>query len=314
MTYDVSVVGLYILDVLGRPVERIPAGGAVEFIDEIRLTVAGTAGGTAVSCAKLGMACLAVGAVGDDEKADFIVSTLKGYGVDASRMQRVAGVPTSATMLNIRPNGERPALHQRGASDHLLVEADFYDAALDARFVHLGGTSLLRAMDGPASVAMMQAAKARGCRTSFDLIAATEETTELVRALLPYVDFFLPSEEEARVLSGRSDPAEMADVFLDQGAGCCAITLGEKGSYLAAPDARWTIAPLDVDLVDTTGCGDGYSAGFLAGLKAGLAVPDCARLATAAASLVATGLGSDAGIRDLEQTRALMQEVRARPA
>jgi hypothetical protein len=54
MRYDVSVIGLYILDVLGRPVTKIPDRGNVDFIEEIRLTVAGTAGGTVVDTAKLG--------------------------------------------------------------------------------------------------------------------------------------------------------------------------------------------------------------------------------------------------------------------
>src|ERR1700742_1971626 len=93
MRYDVSIIGLYILDVLGRPVTKIPDRGNVEFIDEIRLTVAGTAGGTVVDTAKLGLKSLAVGAVGDDEKADFVLATLQKFGVDTSAMQRLKGVP-----------------------------------------------------------------------------------------------------------------------------------------------------------------------------------------------------------------------------
>ena len=142
MRYDACFIGLYILDVLGRPVSRIPDRGNVEFIDEIRLTVAGTAGGTVIDAAKLGLKSLAVGAVGEDEKADFVLMTLGKFGVDTSAMQRIAGVPTSATILNVRPNGDRPALHVRGASDHFeLTEAD-YDLVLDAPIIHLGGTGL----------------------------------------------------------------------------------------------------------------------------------------------------------------------------
>jgi sugar/nucleoside kinase (ribokinase family) len=95
MACDVSVIGLYILDILGRPVSRIPDRGNVEFIEEIRLTVAGTAGGTVVDAAKLGLKSLAVGAVGDDEKADWVLMTLRKHGVDVSAMQCLAGVPTS---------------------------------------------------------------------------------------------------------------------------------------------------------------------------------------------------------------------------
>ena len=68
--YDASIVGLYILDVLGRPVSKIPDGGNVEFIEELRLTVAGTAGGTIIDCAKLGLNTLAVGAVGNEQSFD----------------------------------------------------------------------------------------------------------------------------------------------------------------------------------------------------------------------------------------------------
>ncbi|MEM7753671.1 MAG: carbohydrate kinase family protein, partial [Pseudomonadota bacterium] len=115
--FDVSVVGLYILDILGRPISAIPEGGNVDFIDEIRLTVAGTAGGTVVDLAKLGLKCQAVGAVGDDEKADFVMDHMARMSIDCRLMQRLDGVETSATILNVRPNGERPALHCRGASD-----------------------------------------------------------------------------------------------------------------------------------------------------------------------------------------------------
>ncbi|MGL6210539.1 MAG: kinase, partial [Paracoccaceae bacterium] len=76
MTADAAFIGLYILDVLGRPVIAIPEGGNVDFIEEIRLTVAGTAGGTVIDAAKLGLNCTAIGAVGADEKADWVMLTL----------------------------------------------------------------------------------------------------------------------------------------------------------------------------------------------------------------------------------------------
>jgi sugar/nucleoside kinase (ribokinase family) len=152
MTTDVSVIGLYILDVLGRPVTRIPDRGGVDFIEEIRLTVAGTAGGTVIDTAKLGLKSLAVGAVGDDEKADWVLLTMQKHGIDTSAMQRLNGIPTSATILNVRPNGDRPALHVRGASDHFDVPPSMYDQVFAAPIIHLGGTGLLKKLDGPASL------------------------------------------------------------------------------------------------------------------------------------------------------------------
>lgn len=310
MKYDVSVVGLYILDILGRPVSRIPEGGSVEFIDQIRLTVAGTAGGTVVDCAKLGLKALAVGAVGDDEKADFVLDTLRRHGVDTAMMQRLAGIPTSSTMLNVRPNGERPALHQRGASDHFEIPPSDWPTIFQAGIVHLGGTGLLRRMDGPPTAEFLRAAKASGCTTTFDLIAATEETFAVVEPALPHIDYFMPSDEEALVLSGRKTVEDAARFFLDRGAGACVFTMGAEGSYAATPDQQLRLPAFEVDVVDTTGCGDAYCGGFIAGLARGWNLEQSARFATAASALVATGLGSDAGIVSFEDTERFMHTAR----
>jgi hypothetical protein len=308
MRYDVSVIGLYILDVLGRPVTRIPERGGVDFIEEIRLTVAGTAGGTVIDTAKLGLKSLAVGAVGNDEKADWVLMTMQKHGIDTSAMQRVAGVPTSATILNVRPNGERPALHVRGASDHFDVPVSSYDQVFDAPIIHLGGTGLLRKLDGPASATLLREAKARGRTVTFDLIAANAETAKIVRPLLPYIDYFMPSIEEARDMSGQKTPEDCAKFYLDAGAACCVFTLGGDGAYYAHRDGtRLKSSAYDIKVVDTTGCGDAFDAGFIAALHHNMDVEQSLRFAQASAGLVATGLGSDAGITTFADTLEKMR-------
>jgi sugar/nucleoside kinase (ribokinase family) len=269
MRYDVSIIGLYILDVLGRPVTRIPDRGNVEFIDQIRLTVAGTAGGTVVDAAKLGLKCRAVGAVGDDEKADFVIATLEKFGIDASSMQRLKGIPTSATILNVRPNGDRPALHVRGASDHFDVAPATYDQVFDAPIVHLGGTGLLKRLDGEPSRNLLQ---------------------------------------EAKDMSGQGTPEDCARFYLDQGATCCVFTLGAEGAFYAHKDGtRLQVPAYDITVVDTTGCGDAFDAGFITALHRKMDPEQSVRFAQAAAALVATGLGSDAGIVSFDETLEQMK-------
>jgi hypothetical protein len=308
MRYDVSVIGLYILDVLGRPVVAIPERGNVEFIDEIRLTVAGTAGGTVIDTAKLGLRSLAVGAVGDDEKADFVLATMQKFGIDISAMQRLKGVPTSATILNVRPNGDRPALHVRGASDHFDVPLEFYEQVFDAPIVHLGGTGLLRKLDGENSRILLAEAKRRGRIVTFDLIAATAKTIEIVEPLLPFIDYFMPSIEEARDISGRTTPEDCAAFYLDRGTTCCVFTLGGDGAYYAHQDGtRLHVPAYKIKVIDTTGCGDAFDAGFITALHHRMEPETAIRFAQAAAALVATGLGSDAGIVSFEDTMEHMR-------
>lgn len=315
MRYDVSIIGLYILDVLGRPVTRIPERGNVEFIEEIRLTVAGTAGGTVVDAAKLGLRCLAVGAVGDDEKADWVLMTLKKHGIDTSAMQRLPGVPTSATILAVRPNGDRPALHVRGASDHFDVSPENYDQVFDAPIVHLGGTGLLKRLDGPRSVTLLAEAKRRGRIVTFDLIGASAETIGIVKPLLPHIDYFMPWIEEARDMSGAATPEACASFYLGAGAACCVFTLGAGGAYYAHRDGTRRSAPAyDIAVVDTTGCGDAFDAGFITALHHKLDLDTSMRFAQATAALVATGLGSDAGIVSFGETWAAMNSLPVKPA
>jgi sugar/nucleoside kinase (ribokinase family) len=115
---DVKVValGAHILDILGRPVEAIPEGQGGALIEEIRLSPAGAAGGTAVTMAKLGLSVLSAGAVGTDDAGRVLVEALERFGVDCSGLVRRSEVQTSATILPIRPNGDRPALHVIGAN------------------------------------------------------------------------------------------------------------------------------------------------------------------------------------------------------
>ena len=309
--FDVSVVGLYILDILGRPVTAIPEGGNVDFIDEIRLTVAGTAGGTCIDLAKLGLNCQAVGAVGSDEKADFVINRMQQFGIDCTHMARLEGVETSATILNVRPNGERPALHCRGASDHFTVSDDMLGDVLDCRYFHLGGTGLLAKLDGAPSAKLLQAAQEAGCVTTWDLVGAGPDTWQFVEPLLRHIDYFIPSIEEAEILSGISGVEENIQFFQTRGVTCPVLTMGAEGSMIAMGDERIHVPVYDIEVVDTTGCGDAYTAGFIAGLADGRSLTDCAHLGTASASLVAGGLGSDAGIVDRTQVEAEMTRWRA---
>ena len=308
--YDATIVGLVVLDVLGRPIEKIPEGGNLEYIEELRLTVAGTAGGTVIDCAKLGLSTLGVGAVGDDEKADFVISTLEKFGVDTSGFERLKGIPTSSTILNIRPNGERPALHLRGACDHFLPPPKDKINIFDCNVFHLGGTGLLKKLDGPVSVQLLKDAKENGCITTWDLIGATEQTINIVKPLLPHIDYFMPSIEEASLMSGLNDPKDVGKFYLDNGAKNCVFTMGGEGSLFINNSELIKTPAFDVKVVDTTGCGDAFVAGMITAIVKGFDIEKALNFATITSGLVATGLGSDAGIISLDDSLEKMNTLK----
>ncbi|MEH6525115.1 MAG: sugar kinase [Sneathiella sp.] len=304
--FEAVFVGFATLDISGRPVPDLPEGGGLAFIDEIRLNPAGTASGAALNAAKLGISSSLVSCIGDDEKGDFVLQACEKLGLDCSLTQRTNRAQTSSTILTIRPNGDRPCLHSRGASDYLFVGDELFDDVCDARFLHYGGTGFIRAMETGQGAKLLQYAKSKGLTTTFDLIAPEEDTVGKLRDLLPYVDYFMPSMEEAAEMSGLKDPGDIAQYFMDLGASNCIFKWGSKGSFIKTSDAEFRIPAYKVIVEDTTGCGDSYCGGFIAGMSMNYGLEDACRLGTATSGLVASGLGSDAGVIDLESTLVFM--------
>lgn len=311
-------LGIHIVDLLGRPVSIIPKGQGLTLIDEIRITVAGTAAGTAVDLAKLGMDVVAMGAIGTDELGNFVINTMQRYGIDTSCLVRKSNVQTSSTMLPIRPNGERPALHVIGANGELGFDDLNLEAIASASYLHMGGTSLLSKLDGEPTVRALKYAKDHGVVTTFDQVAINRpDLLDLVKPCMPYVDYFMPGFEEAQMMCGMSDLHDVTNFFLDAGAKHVVFKMGGDGSFIgwrengSLKEIRLPIFKATV--VDSTGCGDSYCAGFITGLSMGWDLEKAALLGTACGALVIQGLGSDAGIQDLESTVAFMNQAERLP-
>jgi sugar/nucleoside kinase (ribokinase family) len=302
----VTVLGAHILDVLGRPVEAIPPGQRSVRLQEIRATAAGTAAGAGVDLAKLGARVLAVGALGDDLLGDIVVAAMARHGVDTSGLVRKSGAQTSATILPIRGNGERPALHVPGAT-RLLERADLdLNQIQSGRALLVGAPDALAGLTGADLTEVAKAAQAAGTLVAVDVLhPGRPEDLDRLKGLLGAADWFWPNADQLLSLTGRQDlTSAIADV-LALGTGGVAVTLGADGCLLARRDTNAgqpvALPALQVDVVDTTGCGDGFNAGMLAGLLLGANPVDAAWLGLACGSLVATGLGSDAGIQNFGQ-------------
>ena len=304
---DFSAVGFLVADVLGRPVSDLPPEGGATFIDEITITVAGTAGATAVDCAILGLSGQISARVGDDAMGRFLTREMERFGLDCRLVQTDPALQTSCSMLPIRPSGERSAYFVPGASATFLPTEEERTAICEAPIVHVGGTGLLDAFDGAATGGLLRQAKAGGCTTVFDLILANARTAALVEPLLPHLDYVVPSIEEACALSGMTAPEDVARWFQARGASDVILTMGGEGVFLASRNGdRETIPAHRIDIVDTTGCGDSFTAGIIVGLHRQMDLSAAARFANAVAAQVAMGLGSQGKLTSYAETEAFI--------
>jgi sugar/nucleoside kinase (ribokinase family) len=296
-------MGVHVLDVLVRPVESIPEGQGGQLVEQIKVTAAGSAGGSALVLAKLGAEVRSAGAIGTDAAGDMLLALLQRDGVDTSLLLRRDDVQTSASVLPIRPDGSRPAFHVVGANGTYGPDDVDWDAIGEATHLHLGGPEF---MGGEAAAKILGAARERGITTSADILAPGDSGVfEWIAPALAELDYLLPNEEQVLGFTGESDLVSGARALMERGVGCVAATRGADGAVVVAADGVEEVPAFKVDVVDTTGCGDAFSAGFLRGLSLGRSRRDSAVLGCAAAALVAQGLGTDHGDFDLAAADSL---------
>ncbi|MDT5182369.1 MAG: hypothetical protein QOJ20_4512 [Mycobacterium sp.] len=294
---NVITMGAHILDMLVRPVSEIPPGQGTVLVEQMRMTAAGTAAGTALTFAKLGATVRTAGAIGTDPAGDVLLSLLGSAGIDTRLVVRKPDVPTSMSVLPIRPNGERPSLHLLGANLAYTLDDVDWDALAATDHIHLGGAELL----GPdTTTRILRHAKENGVTTSVDLIApGGMGTFEIIAPAMAYTDYLLPNEDQVLGFTGAADLADGCRQLLDAGAGLLAVTCGADGALIVSREGTQQVPAFAIDVVDTTGCGDAFSAGFVYAISIGREPRDAAVLGNAVAALVAGGLGSDHGDFDL---------------
>lgn len=292
-------MGVHVLDVLVRPVEAIPEGQGGNLVEEIKITAAGSAGGTAITLAKLGARTSSAGAIGADAVGQMLTSLLERDGVDTQHLVRRDGVQTSASVLPIRPSGERPALHVIGANATYGPDDVPWEVLAGSTHLHLGGPEF---MGGEAAARILAHARENGVTTSADILAPGDQAAQIIDWIAPAfgeLDYFLPNDEQVLGLTGEDDLAAGCRALIRRGVGCVVATQGAEGVLIVDEEGSEPVPAFEVDVVDTTGCGDAFSAGFLRGLSLGRSRRDAARLGCAAAAMVAQGLGSDYGEFDV---------------
>jgi sugar/nucleoside kinase (ribokinase family) len=310
---DVLIVGIAVVDAIARPVDQFPSPGGLRFFDELTFTTGGNAISCSIALTRLGVTADVVARVGTDLLGDFVVAELRRNGIAADGVVRDPRRSTSFSFVSVSANGERSFLHTTGANTTL--EASDASALLlrGKRFVFVTGTMLMDTLDGDQTAGLLRAARTAGASTLMDTVyvesATREEWRRRVLPALPELDFFVPSEPEARGISGETDPAGMARVFRKLGARNVVIKLGERGVLCASASGRETLVPaLRVpNVVDVTGAGDCWAAGFIAGLHAGKPMEEAARLGNAVAGVSIQGAGATTALKDMNQVMELLR-------
>lgn len=305
----VVCLGVHLLDVLVRHPEAPILNPGWQILDDLRITAAGTAAGPAVDLAKLGAQPISMGVIGDDYEGSLMVDLMAGFGCDMSRLVRDPGKATHVSLLFIGPTGERNPIMIRLTNARSLTLDDIdFDVVADADVLHVGGADQLGDFVGEPLVELVRHARRNDTIVTVDVLAEVDEAfRDRLAPTLAEANFFFPNEGQLAGMTGTEDPSEgVARLREATGIETVVGTLGEEGSLILGPEGEAPVPAFEIDLVDTTGCGDAYLAGFIVATANGWDAEAAGWLGAAASGLVATGLGSDSGIVDLEGTLEFM--------
>ena len=288
----VVCAGMIIADLFVSPLRSLPRPGELVVSDGFLLDAGGCAVNTAVILAGLGVRAGLVGKVGDDEYGGWLQRSLARRRIVVEGVSTTRRCATSQTVILPVDGEDRRYIHVPGANAELTA-ADIAPALPGVRVLAIGGYLALPGLDPGEAAALLAGARTRGTATLLDIVVprGADDPAKALRPVLPYVDCFLPNQDEARQVTGYDNPADQARALLDWGCASVIITCGADGAVYADPAHVLQVRPLPVEVVDGSGAGDAFTAGIILGLIEGWPAEQRLRFAAALGGSVCRGLG-----------------------
>ena len=303
-------IGSVTTDIILSPVNALPEPGTLQKVEHSSVHVGGCASNAAIDLAKLGVPVLLCCKVGKDAFGDFVQSSCASAGVDTSGIIHDDSVNTTTSVVCVNSKGERSFLYNPGSTSCLMAEELPYELIDECGIVFVAGAMLNTALDGAPCAEFFEKMRKKGKMTVMDTAWDFDGVwLPKIRDALEGLDLFMPSYDEAVMLTGEKALSRIADKLFSFGVKSVIIKNGKDGAYLA-PDknTRFSVpAYSGVKVVDTTGAGDSFCAGFLCGIANGFDFEKSAMLGCAAGAHCIQAIGASDGIPPLETVLEFMR-------
>ena len=300
--YDILCIGLIVANLPVRPVNPDVFDKDVNLVDAITMLPGGDAMNEAIVMSKLGNKVGLVGKIGKDEFGNMLIKHAKNSKVNVKNIKTDNNSNTSVCVVLVDENGKRNFLSYRGANNTLSVEDIDLSIIREAKILNIGSMFALPMLDKGGAEIILREARKNHVITAADMkYDSFHIGFEGIKNTIPFIDYFFPSYDEAAYLTNEKDPVKMADILQEAGAKTVVIKLGKEGCYIQSPTEKHRLVPYDVDVLDTTGAGDNFVAGFLTGILKGWSLKKCGMFANAVASISVQNVGATTAVESMEQ-------------
>ena len=300
---SILCVGQIVFDILVKPVNDRSLEVDTTAVDTISFSNGGDSLNVAMICNKLGVPVGFSGRIGNDDKGKFLLEKMQSAGLRVDGLKIDTEGSSSSVIVLIHENGARNFLYEGGANNKFSIDDINLSILETYDIVFVGGTFMLPSFDGEGAAVLFKEAQRLGKTTAMDVsYDTTGQWMKIIEPCLQYLDYFIPSIGEAKEITGVDKVEDMADIFLKKGVRNVVIKLGRDGVYIRNAKIEAVLPSFNVDVVDTTGAGDSFVAGFLTGLDKGMDISECAELGQAAAAHCVQAIGSTTGVVDFNKT------------
>lgn len=310
----IAIAGSILVDRINE-IEKYPSSGELTKILSVKLATGGCVPNVAIDLKRLAptLPVYAIGRVGEDGDGEFATSTLEEYGVDVGGV-KYSSDKTSFTEVMSEVGGQRTFFTYPGASaDFGIRDMDFDCAEYD--MLHLGYFLLLDRVDGGEGKEILREAKARGIKTSIDLVSENSDRYSLVIPCLEYVDNLIINEMEAGKLTGiaptQDNLVDIAKRLLDMGVKERVIIHEKSLGIVVTREAVTALGSFELPsgfIKGTTGAGDAFCAGALLGIYEGKSDREILELATISATGALSAADAISGMRELSELAEMTKE------
>lgn len=310
---DVIALGDVNVDIMAE-FSAFPAQGGDALAQSTEFHCGGSAANTAMALARVGLRASLIARIGPDPWASKALYSLNEAGVRLDCLQRDPSVMTGLMYIVVTPDGERTILGFRGAN--VLVDPAHIreECFLKARLLHLSGYALLDEPQRSAAMLALELARQHRLTVTLDPgMTISDIVMDEVRALLPHIDVLLPTLAEARHLTGLAEPEGCARALLEWGVPLVAMKLGDAGCLIGDSGGLFQVPAFSVEVWDSTGAGDSFDAGVIAGLLGGLDRRSTAVLANAMGAVTAACVGCSTSGSLVQELLALLRDPHQEP-
>ena len=291
--FDVVCVGQAVLDCITRGKENEPYKPNVYRAETIRLHTGGDAVNEAMALSGLGFRTAVVCGIGEDIAGNILIDELNKAGVNTDHIRRMK-MDTPIANLQVAEDGSRISVNSRAT--RLQGYRITPDELPHAKIVSFASIFRPPLEDFNVLKDLIQTARSRGAIVCADTKLPLRGSIEISEyaSLLSFIDYLFPNEKEAAYYTGKNKFSEMAAAFRDMGIKNVVIKAGPEGCYISGGEVEFSLPAVPVsNVVDTTGAGDNFVAGFISGVLQNASLRDCADLGLrqAAGAIMHTGGG-----------------------